>query len=247
MTHLYFLYHVPKTGGQTIRDHLDRHLVRDVDFLHLGRWDRPAALTIDAVASLSPAERDRLRSLGGHPLTRDFAELFPERTIREVVFVREPAARMVSHYNFRCTMRGNADAPVPSFDEFLADASDNPITGFLGKCLGLTTRKGQLSAILAELAGMWMVGTTESMDALTPALFGAMGLDPIVPERSNATGVTIERHLTLTPDLADAIREASPEDVALYEACRRLETRTMERLGMIAEPAALRRVGFAPR
>jgi hypothetical protein len=246
VTHLYFLYHVPKTGGQTIRDHLDRHLVRDLDFVHLGRWFRPAALTIDAVASLSSAERDRLRSLGGHPLTRDFAELFPERTIREVVFIREPAARMVSHYNWRCTMQALDGAPVPSFEEFLSEASDNPITGFLGKCLGLTARKLQLSAILAELVGMWMVGTTESMDALAPALFGAMGLEPAVPERSNATGVTIERHLTLTPDLADAIRAESPEDVALYEACRRLEARTMERLGITPKPTPLRRVGFAP-
>jgi hypothetical protein len=246
MKSLYFVYHMPKTGGQTIRDHFDSHLVRGRDFLHLGRWDRDASRGIDDVAALDPERRAGLRAIGGHPLTREFAAFFPDRGIREVVFVREPAARFVSHYNFRCTMLRRDGRPLVSFEEFMAEFSPNVMTNFLVKALGIRPHRVQLSALLAELANMWMVGTTESMDVLAPALFAGMGIDPLVPVRSNETGDGIERHLTLTPELAEAIRTQAEEDVLLFDACRHLELRTMERLGILPPPVRRRPLGFVP-
>ena len=127
MASLYFLYHVPKTGGQTVRDHLVSHLERDVEFLHLGRWDRPARLEMDDVASRSPDAKDRLRVLSGHPLTREYASLFPDRRVREVIFFREPAARLVSLYNFRSTLAARRGEPIEPFERFLDDAPSRTI------------------------------------------------------------------------------------------------------------------------
>jgi hypothetical protein len=247
MRPLYFLYHIPKTGGQSIRDHLERHLERDRDFLHLGKWDRAGPLGREDVESMVDHERTRLRTIGGHPLRRDFRELFPGRVIREVVFVREPARRIVSHYNFHATMAEGRGESVPSFVDFVDSRPANAMTDFLAKTLQ-PPRNGvaMLAAVLAELSKVWMVGTTESMDELTPALFEAIGIEPGPFPRSNVTGEGIRPHMTLTPDLADELRAANPLDVMLYRACLRLERRTMERLGLRDKQLPRRPVGFVP-
>lgn len=246
MKELYFVYHLPKTGGQTIRDHLDSKLERDRDFLHLGKWDRSRPLDFDDVAALSDQQRADLRAVGGHPLTRDFGSLFPERVIREVVLVREPASRLVSHYNFRATMCERDGRPVPSFDEFNARFAPNPLTGFLARRLVIPHGPTMLSGILAALSSIWMVGTTESLDDLTPTLFSCLGLDPEVALRTNVSGDTIDRHQTLDPELADRLRAEAPLDVMLYAACQRLERQTMIRLGLADESKPRRPLGFAP-
>jgi len=244
--HLYYLYHVPKTGGQTIRDHLDANLVRGRDFLHLGRWDQGRELTFDDVEALTAEQRGALRSIGGHPLTRPYKELFPDRVVREVVFVREPASRIVSHYNFNATMTARRGNPVPSFDEFRAGQPPNPMTKFLKKTFEIPSGPSVLSEVLAVLADLWMVGTTESLDLLAPTLFERLGIGSSVPSRSNVSGGMIDRHLALTPDLADELRDEAALDLMLYEACRRFERSTMERLSIVAERGPRRPIGFAP-
>ena len=94
---------MPKTGGTTILDNLGRHLQRDRDFLHLRTPNAPQRQTkFERVEALDPVSRKQLLAITGHPVSRRYVELFPNRPVREVVFVREPAARIVSHYNFRC-------------------------------------------------------------------------------------------------------------------------------------------------
>lgn len=247
MKELYFLYHVPKTGGQTIRDHLAANLVRDRDFLHLGKWDRERRLGYDDVAALDAAQRRALRSIGGHPLNRSFAGLFEDRLIREVVFVREPASRIVSHYNFRHTLALRRGDVPPSFDEFVSELSPNPIASFLGNTLQIAAGPSLVSNVLAALGDLWMVGTTESMDRLAPTIFTAMGLDGTVPTRTNVSGGSIDRHVVLTPQLAEDLRERCADDVVLYAACRLLEQRTMERLGLVTKRTPRRPLGFSPR
>ncbi|NCG24335.1 MAG: hypothetical protein GWP47_09445 [Actinobacteria bacterium] len=104
----------------------------------------------------------------------------------------------------------------------------------------------RLSDVLAELENLWMVGTLGSLDRLWPHLFDAIGVDPSVPPRSNVSGGTIERHVTLTPQLADEIRAKNPEDVMLYEAVLRFEQRTLERFGLAERQSSRREVLFAP-
>ncbi len=246
MKHLYLIYHVPKTGGQTIRNHLARTLERDLDFIHLGKWDREEPLSTEDVAALSPAQRDRLRSVSGHPVSRDLIPLFPSRTIREVVFLREPAARFVSHYNFNCTMRERRGEQAPLFEEFQAKMDANLMTTMLLDRLGLPNSPRGFSLLLAELAKMWMVATDDSLDVLAPHLFSALGLDPRLPLRSNVTGHSIERHISPTPQLVDEIRSEARLDVLLYEATRRFEQQTLARFGIIEKAQSRRPLLFVP-
>lgn len=247
MKPLYFLYHVPKTGGQSIRDHLDRHLERDRDFLHLGKWDRTRPLDFDDVKAMSDPDRARLRTIGGHPLTRAFREFFPDRAIREVIFLREPASRLVSLHNFQATMAENRGDAARSFEAFLEATPPNSMTSFAAKVLQPpTTGVALLAGVLAELSRVWMVGTVESLDQLGPPLFDAVGIPVSGFSRSNVTGAGIRSHVTLTPDLADELAEANPLDVMLYRAARRLERETLERLGVQTKRSSGRTLGFVP-
>lgn len=247
MKHLYLIYHVPKTGGQTIRDHLNRTLKRDHDFIHMGKWDRPGSLSLTDIADLSPVQKARLRSLSGHPLTRELVSVFPERRCREVLFLREPAARLASLYNFSCTMLKNSgESTIPTFEKFLSTYEQNSLTAQVAGKLHIPKSPTRLSDVLAELENLWMVGTLGSLDRLWPHLFDAIGVDPSVPPRSNVSGGTIERHVTLTPQLADEIRAKNPEDVMLYEAVLRFEQRTLERFGLAERQSSRREVLFAP-
>jgi len=217
---------VPKTGGKTISDNLRWHLQRDRDYLHLRvtakRRQRQTAFEV--VESLDPASRKQLLAIIGHPVSRRFVELFPDRPVREVVFVREPAARIVSHYNFRVNTALRRKKEAPTFEKFLERIGPNAVTRFLSERLGVATNgPSQLSDLLQELAKFWMVGVTENLDQRLPTLFNAMGLPADVPPRGNVTGITVKRHLLLTPGLRDELQASNPLDMMLFDACKRLE------------------------
>jgi hypothetical protein len=122
----------------------------------------------------------------------------------------------------------------------------NLMTTLLLDRLGLPTTAIGFSLLLAGLAKMWMVATVDSLDVLAPQLFSALGLDPLLPSRSNVTGESIEHHITLTPQLADDLRLEARLDVLLYEATRRLEQETLARLGIGEKVPPRRPLLFAP-
>jgi len=251
--HLYLIYHVPKTGGQTIRDHLNRTLKLNHDFMHTGRWvPTDSSISLTDIADLSSVQKARLRALTGHLVTREIIPAFPQHRCREVLILREPAARLASHYNFKCTMvkqygdSSHLASTMPTFEEFLSSVGQSQMTKSVARMLKIENRPTRLSDVLAELENLWMVGTLGSLDRLLPHLFNAIGVDPSPPSRSNVSGGTIERHVTLTPQLADEIRAKNHEDVMLYEAALRLEQRTLERFGLPERQSSRRGVLFAP-
>jgi hypothetical protein len=187
------------------------------------------------IANMSESERESLRSIGGHPLNREFTDFFPNRQIREVVVVREPASRLVSHYNFSMTMRSRRGQSIVSFEEFVDSEPDNFMTQFLAKRLGETRPWHYLDHVLYELTKFWLVARTESLDVVLPHLFGGMGLPAEVPARSNVTGITIDKHAELTPNLADQIRQQNPQDVMLYAALPRFEASFLRRQAITGE------------
>ena len=176
-------------------------------------------------------------AVGGHPLYRHHAALFPGRPLREVVFIREPAARVVSHYNFSTTMRLRNGRPVIPFDQYVAEYPANQMTNFLAKRLGIAKSQHLLNSVFAELSSFWLVGRTESLDQLAPRLFGDMGLEPVMPRRSNVSGLTIERHVTLDPDLVEQLRHHHPHDVMLHRAAARFEAAYLERHAGRSQPS----------
>lgn len=247
MRTLWFICHVPKTGGQTVRDHLAQEFERGVEYFHLGKWDRDADLTYDDIDALGAKARSLIHVVGGHPLERRFADLFPGRPIREVVFIREPTARLVSLYNFRMTLLSRQGGPTVSFEEFLDADRKNFTTTFLARFFGVENQRKCLGDVLNALSHAWLVGRTENMDTILPYLFGEMGLPPTRPNRTNVTGETIDRWVTLTPDLADEIHRRNPIDTMLYSSVERFERRYLERMDAVSSTLTRRPVGFVPQ
>ena len=225
---IWFFYHLPKTGGQTIRDHLGAGLGLD-RYLHLGRWNRDEPYTFDDVAAMSAEQRAGLHAVGGHPLNFEFDALFPDRLKKEIIVLREPAARIVSHYNFTSTMRERRGEPPLDLEAFITEHANFQTRAILTR-FGLRHPMKPLSDALHRLTRCAFVGRTVDLDDTLPILFEAIGMSPEVKGRSNVTGETINRYVELTPALAARLRAESPLDVMLYSAVGRLQDASISRL-----------------
>lgn len=224
---IWFTYHVPKTGGQTLRNHLRTELGPDAH-VHLGRWGPE-----DAFVDVDVLERTRLadvRAITGHPLTARQAAHFGGRAVHEVLILREPGQRLVSHLNYRNWRRSLRGQPAVTFGEFARGEGRDPMTASVGRILGEERRRFRLDAILHAMTRLTVVSVLEDLDRVTPPLLSAMGLPPRLPVRSNRDGVDFPRSVTPSRDELDAWRRRNPEDMVLYMAARQLTERSMDRL-----------------
>ncbi len=122
---VWLIYHVPKTGGQTLRYHLRQELGSE-GHAHLGRFEPHLPLfTTDDLAG--PAADD-VRVVTGHPVSRATGRLFPEARILDVLVLRDPLARVVSHWMFQTELRRRKGRPPRSFVEFASRLGPNPMT-----------------------------------------------------------------------------------------------------------------------
>lgn len=171
---VYLLAHLPKTGGTTINVHLAQHLEWDEEFVHLGGWGdhRRRAEGRTPIEARSPEDLQRVRVVSGHDVDGRTQGLFPDAEARYVTIVREPAARLVSTYNYRMSA---PDARIVSFDEWYADLPSNPATRWMRRRFA---PGASFDDLLDALRSFWFVGTTEQLDDDLPRLFEAMGVPP---------------------------------------------------------------------
>jgi hypothetical protein len=96
-----FLYHIPKTGGTSLREALSQAFGFNEGFIHLGPYgDRVRhEQNLRSLEQFTPDELDRVRVVSGHYLSSAFDRYFPDREICRVVLLREPAERVLSQYN----------------------------------------------------------------------------------------------------------------------------------------------------
>ena len=229
-------WHVPKTGGQTIRTALSDHLEVDQSVVHMGAWAAQMGFAITSnadIASLDPTARDRIKMVTGHKVNKETARLFGNRDVRKLVILRSPASRIVSLFNFRRSLLERQGLPPVDFDDWYESLARNSMTRFLSRRLGVG--RGDLAGVLRELDDFHLVGKTEEMDTWLPDLFATLGLPPILPERVNVTGVDHERLLTLDDRLAARILEDHPLDFALYDAVDEMCEQSRDRLRDLAE------------
>jgi len=229
-------WHVPKTGGQTIRTGLSDHLEIDQSLIHLGVWAAQMGYAITsnaAIASLDPKARDRIKMVTGHKVNQETARLFGNREIRNLVILRNPSARIVSLFNFRRSLLETQGLAPVDFDDWYVTLPPNSMTRFLTRRLGVG--RDDVAGVLRELGSFHFVGKTEEMDMWLPDLFGTLGLPPILPERVNVTGIDHDRLLSVDDRLADRILEDHPLDFALYDAAEEMCDQSSARLRDLAE------------
>lgn len=230
---IWLVYHVPKTGGQTLRYHLRRELGPEAH-IHLGRFERDLPLV--TVDDLSGPAATSIRVVTGHPVVRAMGGLFPGSLIHDVLVLRDPVDRVVSHWMFQAEFRRRSGKPPRGFSEFVAWLGPNPMTRQVAEIVGETRPDRALDAALLGLDRITVVGTLDRLDELMPPLLAAMGLAPVLPPRTNRSGHEIPLLARPPQDELDAWLRTNRGDTILYAAARQFDDRSLERLRELVRP-----------
>ena len=234
---LYVFFHIPKTGGTTISGHLRNELEWDDEFVHLGPWGEDYRTRNDLVpfADRPAEERMRARVIAGHHATAEIDALVFGRP-RYLTFVRDPADRLVSVFNFRTSKPANAGL---QFEDWYENLRPNPMFRWLRRHLDVENMP-ELKDALREF---WFVGTTDHLDDDLPGIFAAIGVATTWENRRvTGTGATsmagldhhdadriLTRQLTLDDELRERIYADHPKDAALYRFATRRRQRLIDR------------------
>lgn len=198
---LHIIMRIPKTGGQTIRNHLREHLPLHEAFIHIGPFGKRHARENDLTQWIErrDAERVRVRVLAGHDLTIHAPSLVPgPRKVKLVGMFRDPATRMVSHYNFTCQFKFAKDGKTPpGWARWHGGMQRNFISRFIRqKFLARPFDEKQSDEALfdervAALDRFWMLGTMAHFDAFAARLYTDLGVPPSSQPPSDVRGRTI--------------------------------------------------------
>ena len=234
---LWLFFHLPKTGGTTFKTHLERYLSWDEQLIELSNWGRRYRAEHGRMEfSVRPAEeRAKAVVLAGHRLHYGAHRMVPgSREARYVTFLRDPAERCVSLYNFRLS-RGTARPDFESWyrDFFLPDRRNSVTRFYASRILApemLADDTALVPAAKKVLERCWHVGVTdrlaESLDMLcaeigVPADWTSQRVagagQPLRSSSHPAAGEIIDQRVMLDADIRARVYADRPEDLELYE------------------------------
>jgi len=224
---LYLFVHIPKTGGQTLRNHFIKHLVFHQEFIHLGPYGVQDAEKrgLKPFAARSEEERRRAFVILGHYVASETYKLVPGKEPHYVTFLRDPAERLISLYNF--TMHYEHErkgVPKISFEAWYHHTPKLSMTQwicrhFLGKTQADLARVDTLELARATLDRFWFVGTLETFDEDVAYLLQDLGLPP-VEGQSNVTGDHYERTMALSDRWREEMYQDYENDLRLHRLYR---------------------------
>lgn len=232
---LWIFLHLPKSGGTTFKAHLEKHLSWDEELVEFSFWGRRYRETHGRpeFEERPESERQRARVLAGHHLAWGVHRLVPGREPRYFTFVRDPAERCVSLYNFR---RSRGKTALDFHDwyahDYLAEHRES-VVRFYAERLVDSRLAGQPEEHLALAKQLiercWFVTTTDRLDAGLDYLCDALGLPAdwetlrsadqsrALPAATHPDrGERITRHFTLDDATRARIHADSPRDLEFY-------------------------------
>ncbi|MCF7844285.1 MAG: ABC transporter ATP-binding protein [Kiritimatiellales bacterium] len=239
--------HVPKTGGLTIREHVVNSLPKDTVWSYY-RTSESDPKAQEKFAALSWKDCKKVQVLFSHDLRSELvAKCFPERALRYVTFLRDPAERLISKYNYHrseydrtgqpgiYTNLFRSDGSVRLFREWLdTETNPNHILSPVGFFLrwfyisvpakgGITAQHFEsLKAILRQFSFVGITEQSEDYDIL----YSLLGIKQGHPYKINVTPrsyITLEESGFRTMDeLKTYARSVLPYDWELYEYAKEL-------------------------
>lgn len=227
MADLHVILHIPKTGGQSIRFHLQRNLRFDSEYVHIGPYGRRHASETGVLPweERSDAERAHARVLHGHHLTSKSHLLVPEpRVVKYAGLLRDPASRMVSHYNFNVELKWvRKGQEAPDWAWWYRGQKRNYVCRWIKETfLGLPFDESQPDeALFAEITGVlegfWLLATLPHFDTFVTRLYADIGVPPPTPRRVNVAGRAYPARVVLDDAISAAISRDHPVDCAVYD------------------------------
>lgn len=238
---LHLFLHIPKCAGQTIHEHLSRHL-REKSYVRLRRRKAPGRLLrrqyrLDA--ALDPSAIDVIT---GHWVGPSIERHFNGRRIIRSILLRDPLSQFLSHYNHRMMrylsrgmhiypidiayrarprnfltnyiLRNFAEIPLPRLALMTESGKYAEASRFLSECdfVGDHTRCSELIALIAP-------------DLDIPAEAEATNTSEQWLQRVDWTPLTVN---DVPPRLLEAIRRDNVVDQMLWETWKDAPARQPE-------------------
>ena len=165
---LIFLFHIPKTGGTSLREALSAAFGLNRGFIHVGPFgDRVRhEQNLKSLDEYSEDELDQVRVISGHYLSTAFEKYFPSRDIRRIVLLREPATRIHSQYNHAIRNRSKLGLKPVDFHEWYENLAlakfDWP--GLYGRKLTLEDKKLAIASVGDNYMSKFLLDASGSAD-----------------------------------------------------------------------------------
>ncbi len=222
---VYVFPHIPKTAGSSVAHHFREHLAGYGEYVHVRHLADEAGILRDHSLPFQWRDarlRSRARVVFGHAVQRAFCGAIPGKTAREIITLREPAERMVSHYNFWMHVHERRGLPVISFDEWYAnEPRDYQVFWIAHNYLGIDywlyspeTLHDIVDGVLEEF---WMVSTLKTFDQDMSLLMRELGLPEISERKNVGGGDRFKKLISLTDDLRARLQRENPLEYRLYE------------------------------
>lgn len=222
---VYVFPHIPKTAGSSVAHHFREFLNGRGEFAHVRHEADAAGIRRDQLMPFQwrDAElRARTRVIFGHGVKRRHRLLVPGKSAREIITLREPADRMVSHYNFWMHIHERRGLPIITFDEWYANEPRNYqvfwiAQNYLELDHWLYPEENLYDIVDATLEEFWMVSTLETFTRDMQVLMKELDLPEISERKNVGGGVRFKKLVSLTDDLRARLRAENVTEYRLYD------------------------------
>ncbi len=239
--------HMPKAGGSTLQEIMQRHYRPTATFDIVGESVASVESSVKRLRQMPASEREGIACLKGH-VPFGIHRWLP-RPPRYVTMLRDPVRRIVSDYFFALNTPGHVlfermRRDRPSLKQFVILRDEQGLSDIYCRLLGggvnwdrlgdsprtlppdaLRTAKENLERNFA------VVGITEKFDESLLLAQSALGWSHLYYERAN---VTLDKpaEVNVTGEVLDVIRSYNGRDIELYELARKLvDARLAEEVG----------------
>ena len=178
---LWIFFHLRKAGGTTLNGHFKKYLLWDRSFVLQSNWGEVYRKTNGRLPlhERSLEARREVRVLSGHRTYYGIHQLIPGKKPIYVALMRDPAAQIVSAYNFDRS-RGKTDLTFRAWYKYYTKNHANFITNFYAHRLiqlplqcSFRDRLNMAKKLFTQCRCLLL---TENLDKDLPLLFKRMGL-----------------------------------------------------------------------
>jgi len=200
-------------------------MVAHSEFIHLGEQGilQAEELGLKPFSERFDHERYQAKVILGHKVDVNTSSLVPKKNPKHITFLRDPAERIVSLYNFKMAYQfvNKGKQPEP-FDSWWNTSRKMSTIKFICKRF-LKIQPGKLKpretfqAALSTLERFWLVGTMETFTHDCSLIMKTLEL-PQIPEgeRSNVSGKHFDIQVKMSDEIREMIYKDCPYDVDLH-------------------------------
>lgn len=239
---LWIFLHLPKTGGTTFNGHLYKNFKWDEELILLNAWGEDYRREKSKLPfhERHLEERQKVKVIGGHNTYYGIHALVPGKEPRYITFLRDPAERCVSLYNYRRSKYLNVGFEDWYRDYFNNESKNSMSRFYFERVMPAVEKESmgeeELKTAKKLLDKCWLVGLTESLDKTLTFLCSELDInndwkdyrvaghkgDSLAGLEHPEGGVIINKHIKLDDEIRKLVYKDHPLDLELYRYSKTL-------------------------